>query len=69
MFAYNDRGWAWQAKRDFDKALEDFNQARSICSEVCAGADQSRIVWTAKKEFDKAIEDFDHAIEIDPQRV
>jgi serine/threonine protein kinase len=62
---YTTRGRAWLAKKDYDRAIKDFNEAVYL-DPKCASAYHYRgRVWYAKQDDDLAIKDFDQAIRLD----
>jgi tetratricopeptide (TPR) repeat protein len=64
--AYNNRGFAYDAKHEYDKAIADFTQAIVLdpkdASLYCARAGS----YHSKGEYDKAIADYTQAISLDP---
>src|SRR5262245_14517341 len=64
--AYNNRGLAWQSKRDLDRAIADFDQAIRLDPPLAAPYNNRGGVWYAQRDFDRAIPDFDQAIRLDP---
>ena len=63
---YSSRGLAYNAKKEYDKAIEDFTEAIRID----AAADSYKWrgeAYTVKKEYDKAIADFTEAIQMSPR--
>ena len=71
--AYFARGNAWEGKKDFDKAIADYDQAMRLdplypqASDKLARAHESRgRAWAEKNEFDRVIADFSEAIRLDP---
>jgi tetratricopeptide (TPR) repeat protein len=66
---YFQRGNAWLDKKEYDKAIEDFNEAiRLEPRNADMNAFHSRgIAWFWKKEYDNAIQDFGEAIRLDPK--
>ena len=66
-FAYNNRGIAYDRKREINKALKDYDEAIRLKQDF-AGAYYNRgITYTEKGEFELALEDFTKAIQLDPQ--
>jgi tetratricopeptide (TPR) repeat protein len=64
--AFNNRGNAYNGKGEYDRALQDFNEAIRLNPNV-AGAFYNRgIAYNGKGEYDRAIEDFNEAIRLNP---
>jgi tetratricopeptide (TPR) repeat protein len=51
--AYNNRGYDWYMKGDYDKAIADFNQALVLCPKYAAVYSNRGVAWDAKKEQDQ----------------
>ncbi len=64
---YNNRGRAWAAKGEYDKAIADYNQAIELAPKDTNAYDDRGIAWAAKGEYDKAIADYNQAIELNPE--
>src|SRR5438105_3469322 len=64
---YLVRGRAYNAKRDFDRALADYDEAIRADAKVATAFSLRGDVWLQKREFDRAIADYEHAIELDPK--
>ena len=56
--AYNNRGIAWVDKKEYDKAIADFNEAIRLDPKDADAYTNRGYAWYAKKEYDKAIADF-----------
>jgi lipoprotein NlpI len=65
--ALNNRGIAYQAKGDPDRAIGDYNQAIQHDPKSAAAFNNRGIAYQAKDQFDRAIEDFNEAIRLDPK--
>jgi len=63
---YTKRGIAWHDKGDYDKAIEDFDEAIRLDPTSAISYNYRGFALSAKGEYDKAIEDFDEAIRLDP---
>ena len=63
---YN-RGDAWAAKKEYDKAIADFNEAIRLDPKLALAFTDRGNAWRAKKEYDKAIADFNEVIRLDPK--
>lgn len=64
----NERGNAWYAKSEYDKAIADYTEAIRLDPTATASvAFRNRgNAWRCKKEYDKAIKDYTEAIRLDP---
>lgn len=63
---YVNRGSIWLAKKAYDKAITDFNEA-VLHDRKSAGAYNLRgLAWYSKKEYDTAIADYSEAIRLNP---
>jgi len=66
FFAFNNRGNAHAARHDYDRALQDYDEALRLNPKF-AGAMRNRgIVYTRKGDYDRAIRDFSEAARLDP---
>jgi tetratricopeptide (TPR) repeat protein len=63
---YNNRGWDFYQKKDYDKATSDFNDAIRLDPNFALAYFNRGITYGDKKEYDKAISDFNDAIRLDP---
>ncbi len=54
-------------KREFDKALSDYNEAIKIDPRYAQAYYNRGLVQMEKKDYDKAIADFSEAIRLDPR--
>jgi tetratricopeptide (TPR) repeat protein len=63
--AFYNRGNAYYRKGQYDRAIDDYDQAIRLNSEY-AKALANRGAYNNKRSFDRAIEDFDRAINLDP---
>jgi tetratricopeptide (TPR) repeat protein len=61
------RGIAWKAKKEYDKAIADFNEAIRLDPKDALAYYNRGVVWGDKKEYDRAIADFNEAIRLDPK--
>ena len=63
---YYNRGYAWNTKKDYDRAIADFTEAITLAPNYAAAYNNRGYAWSQKKEYDRAIADFDQAIRLDP---
>lgn len=64
--SYAARGFAYNAGREFDKAIQDFTRALAINSRNVLAWHNRGFSHNARQEYDKAIEDFSAAIRLKP---
>src|SRR5262249_29256394 len=65
--AYFNRALLREAKKEYDKALADYDQAIQIEPQYAHAYNNRAAIWGGKKEYDKALADFNEAIRIDPK--
>ncbi len=58
---------SWGAKKDYDKAIEDFSEAIWLAPLSLAAYGNRGLAWHFKKEYKKAIIDYDRVIRLDPE--
>jgi tetratricopeptide (TPR) repeat protein len=66
---YNTRGNDWYAKKDLDKALEDYTAAVRLDPKYHWAWHNKGLVEYEKKQYDRAIEDCNEAIRLDASYV
>ncbi|MYB00145.1 tetratricopeptide repeat protein [Candidatus Poribacteria bacterium] len=66
-FAYNNRGIAYDRKREVNKALKDYDEAIRLKKDFAEAYYNRGITYREKGEVDFAIKDFDKAIQLNPQ--
>jgi tetratricopeptide (TPR) repeat protein len=64
--AFLARGSAWALKGEYDKAIQDYDEAIRLEPNRGDAFNNRGDAWDAKQEYDKAIRDFDEAIRLDP---
>lgn len=64
--AYNNRGNAYIAKGDFDRAIQDFNRSLNLDRTYAKPLNNRGVAYMRKGEHDLAIEAFDAAIKLNP---
>jgi tetratricopeptide (TPR) repeat protein len=62
-----DSGHAWLEKKEYDKAIQDFDEAIRLDPKDSFAFSYRGIAWYSKEEYDKAIQDFDEAIRLGPK--
>jgi tetratricopeptide (TPR) repeat protein len=67
--AYNNRGNAYIAKGDFDRAIEDFDRSIKLDRAYIKPLNNRGVAYMKKGEHDLAIQAFDEAIRLDPNYV
>jgi tetratricopeptide (TPR) repeat protein len=63
---FYNRGNSFQQKRDYDRAIQDYDQAIRLNPKDAAAFLSRGIAYSEKKEYDRAIEDYDLAIRLNP---
>jgi tetratricopeptide (TPR) repeat protein len=63
---YNNRGVALLRKRDFDRALKDFDKAIEMDSRFWSAYQNRGMAYSGKGLHDKAVEEFSKVIEVNP---
>ncbi len=64
--AFYNRGNAYNSKKDYDRAIADYDQAIRIDPQARRFSNRG-LVYYKKKDFDRAISDCDQAIRLDPK--
>jgi tetratricopeptide (TPR) repeat protein len=64
--AHTDRGVAYVTLLDYDRALQDFDQAIRVDGTYAKAFANRGAVYGAKQDFDKAIEDFTRVVTLEP---
>jgi tetratricopeptide (TPR) repeat protein len=64
--AYNGRGSAYLATKDFDRAIADFDQAIRLDPNDASYYSNRGTAYRGKKAFERAFDDFSEAIKLEP---
>jgi tetratricopeptide (TPR) repeat protein/tRNA A-37 threonylcarbamoyl transferase component Bud32 len=65
--AFRNRGLAWYNKKDYDKAIQDYNEAIRLDPNYAYAFHNRGLAWYNKKDYHKAIHDYTEAIRLDPK--
>jgi lipoprotein NlpI len=65
--AYSNRGRAYDAKGDGDRALADYNEAIRLDPKYARAYNDRGVSYNVKRDYDRAIADFNAAIRLDPK--
>ncbi|HTR84589.1 MAG TPA: serine/threonine-protein kinase, partial [Reyranella sp.] len=64
--AYYNRGFAYNNKGQFDKAIADFDEALKLKPDLALAYNNRGFSYNAKGDFDRAESDLERAIKLDP---
>ena len=64
--AFNNRGTAYNDKGQYDRAIQDFDQAIRLDPNYALAFNNRGIAYDDKGQYDRAIQDYDQAIKLDP---
>ena len=64
---YYNRGIAWKAKGDLDRAIADYDQAIRLEPKHEHAYYNRGVAWSDKGDLDRAIADYDQALQLDPK--
>src|SRR5215469_15742736 len=62
--AFADRGYAYRNKRDYDRAIQDLDQAIKLDPNNALAFTNRGEAYRNKRDYDRAIEDLDQAIKL-----
>ena len=66
---YQNRGLAYGAKREYDRAITEFDEAIRINPQFALPYNDRGFTYARKGDFERAIADFDAAIRLDPRYI
>jgi tetratricopeptide (TPR) repeat protein len=64
--AFNNRGIGYRLKGDYDRAIQDYNQAIKLNPKFAVAYNNRGVAHEHKNEYDRAISDYDQAIKLRP---
>jgi tetratricopeptide (TPR) repeat protein len=64
--AYQNRAFAWNGKKDYDRAIADCDQAIRLNPNDALAFQNRGCAWNGKRDYGRAIADFTQAIKLDP---
>ncbi|TGT70749.1 tetratricopeptide repeat protein [bacterium M00.F.Ca.ET.159.01.1.1] len=65
--AYNDRGFAWSNKSNYDLAIADYDRAIELDAKSIKSYQNRAFAWVEKGQYDRAIADYGEAVQLDPK--
>src|SRR5215472_6377935 len=66
---FNNRGEAYRAKAQYERAIADFDEAIHLDPKLAAAFYNRGLAYGSKDQYERAIADFDEAIRLDPKFV
>jgi TonB family protein len=64
--AYNNRGLAYDIKGDYDRAIQDFDEAIRLKPSDFTAFNNRGLAYSHKGDYDRAIKDYNQAIQLEP---
>jgi tetratricopeptide (TPR) repeat protein len=64
--AFNSRGVAYRLKGEWDRAIQDYNQAVKLDPKFASAFNNRGVAYDKKGEYDRAIHDYEQAIKLKP---
>jgi len=64
--AFNTRGIGYRLKGEYDRAIQDYNQAIRINAKFSTAYNNRAIAYDTKGDYDRAIADYEQAIKLKP---
>ena len=65
--AYNNRGNGYADKKQYERALPDYDHALRLSPDYSVGFRNRGLAYNGLKQYDKAISDYNEAIRLDPR--
>src|SRR6516162_9965070 len=66
VIAYNNRGNAFSAKGEYDRAIQDYDQSIKLNPDYYRAFNNRGVAYQKKGEYQRAILDYDEAIRLKP---
>ena len=66
-YVYNNRGWVWQNKKDYQKALKDYYAALAIDPAFAPSYYARAVAWHKLGNLPRALEDAKEALKLEPE--
>src|SRR5262245_58050791 len=66
VIAYNNRGNAYMAKGEYDRAVQDYDESIKLNANYARAFNNRGVAYQKKGAYDLAIKDFDEAIRLNP---
>src|SRR5262245_31471201 len=66
VIAYNNRGNAYMAKGEYDRAVQDYDQSIELNPNYARAFNNRGVAYQKKGEYDRAIKHFDDSIKLNP---
>lgn len=63
---FNNRGMAYRAKGELDRAIQDYSQAIKLNGKLALLYNNRGVAYDRKSEFDRAIQDYEQALKLKP---
>ena len=64
--AYNDRGYAYDDKGEYDRAIQDYGEAIRLNPDFAFAYNNRGIAYRSKGEYDRAIQYFNQVLRLKP---
>ncbi|MGD2188117.1 MAG: tetratricopeptide repeat protein [Desulfobacterales bacterium] len=66
-YVYNNRGWVWQSKADYEKAIKDYYAALKVDPAFAPSYYGRASAYYKSGNLDRAVEDAKEALRLDPE--